>query len=162
MPARKSARKSTTRSHSTPSTNVLIQLEATLESIFADRLPTLPKGLTNFIVSVGPWVILLSLVIAFPILLGALGLSVFLVPFSMLTKMGTNLTLDIFIAVAVTAINALALPGLFSRRLSGWRLLFYGSLVTFTGRLLAAEFTSLVFGALIGWYFLFQIKRYYK
>jgi len=55
-----------------------------------------------------------------------------------------------------------ALPGLFKRKLSAWRLMYYSSLVGVLQALLAVNLGGLIIGATLSFYCLFQIKPLYK
>ena len=55
-----------------------------------------------------------------------------------------------------------ALPGLFARKMSGWRLLFYAQIVSLVTSLLSGSIIGGLIGALIGMYLLFQIRTKYN
>ncbi len=158
MPTRKR-----TTARSVKNKDYLRQLESYLENIFASKAPGLPKGLKKFIVDVGPWLMLIGLILALPLILAALGLTAFFAPFALMMKAkAPDFGLQVLISTAVLALNALALPGLFQKKLSSWRLLFYASLLAAFDRLVSFELTSFLVGALVSWYILFQVKSYYK
>jgi hypothetical protein len=56
----------------------------------------------------------------------------------------------------------MAIPGLFKRTKSAWNLMFYASLVNILSNLFDGSLISAAIGAVISWYFLFQIRRFYK
>ncbi|MGB2731857.1 MAG: chromate transporter, partial [Microgenomates group bacterium] len=104
-----------------------------------------------------------TLVLALPVLLAAIGLGAFLAPFAVLG--GANaaaFTVGTVFSLATLVLEALALPGLFKRKKSGWNMLFYSSLVSVAGSLVALNLVGAVLNAVIGWYFIFQVRSMYK
>jgi hypothetical protein len=55
----------------------------------------------------------------------------------------------------------LALPGLFKRKMSAWKLIFYSQLIGITFSLLSGSILGALIGGLIGLYILFQIRPLY-
>lgn len=64
--------------------------------------------------------------------------------------------------VVAVGLEAWAVPGLFKRSAHAWHLVFYATLVSFAGNVLAFNIVGAVIGGIIGWYLLFQIKALYK
>jgi len=54
-----------------------------------------------------------------------------------------------------------AIKGLEARKLSAWRILFYATLISAVGDLVASDFITLIVSLIISLYFLFQIKDFY-
>ncbi len=142
----------------------LSNLEDTLNEYFVKKAPfQLPIGVKEFIVTFGPWFTLVMLVLALPVILAAIGLGAFLAPFAVLG--GANaaaFTVGTVFSLVALVLQAMALPGLFKRKKSGWTLLFYSSLVSVAGALVALNLVGAVLNALIGWYFIFQVRSMYK
>ena len=142
----------------------LANLEETLNGYFVKKAPfQLPMGVKEFIVSFGPWLMLVMLVLSLPFVLAAIGLGAFLAPFAILG--GANaaaLTVGTVFSLVALVLEAMALPGLFKRKKSGWTLLFYSSLVSVVGSLVAFNLFGAVLNAVIGWYFIFQVRSMYK
>ena len=142
----------------------LSNLEDTLNEYFVKKAPfQLPIGVKEFIVTFGPWFTLVMLVLALPVILAAIGLGAFLAPFAVLG--GANaaaFTVGTVFSLVALVLQAMALPGLFKRKKSGWTLLFYSSLVSVAGALVALNLVGAVLNALIGWYFIFQVRSLYK
>lgn len=138
-------------------------LEAQLELYLVKKAPALPVGLKEFIVKFAPWLTLILMVLLLPVLLAALGLGALLLPASYLGGAGSGFfyTITLIGTGAVLVLEGLALPGLFKRLLSGWRLLFYATLINAIISLLGGNLISALVGALIGLYVLFQVKSYY-
>lgn len=159
------SRKKTVRnpvSKSASKQDYLKQLEHSIEAFYS-KAPSLPKGLKEFIVKFGPWLMVVGLIVALPAMIAALGLTAFFAPFAFMAKAKMNtFGVDVVIATVSLVLNAVALPGLFKRSMGGWRLLFYASLLTAFGNIVTLDFSSLIVGTLISWYVLFQVKSYYR
>jgi hypothetical protein len=142
----------------------LSNLEETLNGYFVKKAPfQLPMGVKEFIVSFGPWIALVLLVLSLPVLFAAIGLGAFLAPFAVLG--GANaaaFTVGTVFSLVSLVLEAMALPGLFKRKKSGWNLLFYSSLVSVAGAIVAFNLFGALLNAVIGWYFIFQIRSMYK
>ena len=121
----------------------------------------LPDGVREFLVKYGPWIMLVFMVLSLPAILFVLGIGTFAVPFG-----GVGYAAGFGIAavgmIVTFALNALALPGLFARKMSGWTLLFYAELVSIATSLLQGAVISAIIGGLIGLYILFQLRSLYK
>lgn len=146
------------------------QLEDTLELYLVKKAPfQLPANVKEIIVKLAPWFSILTIVITLPGILAVLGLSALggaitsiLGPLAT-AQYASSVTLSIIVLALSVILELLALPGLFGRKEGGWRMLFYATLVSLVSSLLsfATLFNGLI-SALIGLYFLFQIKSYYK
>jgi len=119
----------------------------------------IPDGAREWIVRYGPWIMLVLLVLALPGLLVAFGIGTLMLPFSGGYASGFGI-LTLFVIIGA-ALRAFSLPGLFARKMSGWQLAFYATLVDFVGGLLGGSLISPIVGALIGLYILFQIRSLY-
>jgi len=121
----------------------------------------LPDNVREFLVQYGPWIMLVLMVLSLPAILFVLGIGTFAVPFG-----GVGYATGFGIAavgmVATFVLKALALPGLFARKMSGWTLLFYGDLVQIVAYLLQGAIVSAGHGGLVGLYILFQVRSLYK
>jgi hypothetical protein len=65
------------------------------------------------------------------------------------------------VLLAQLVLLGLALPGLFKRKMSAWRLIFYSQLVGIAFSLLSGSILGALIGGLIGLYILFQIRPLY-
>jgi len=121
----------------------------------------IPDAGREFIVKFGPWITLILMVITLPVILFLLGLGTLLSPFGGVEYMaGWGLT-AVLILIRF-ALRAAALPGLFARKMLGWRLVFYSVLVGLVESLLSVySIVGGLIGAIIGLYILFQIRGLY-
>ena len=142
--------------------NEMNGLMATLDEYLVKKAPfQIPDAGKEFVVRFGPWISLFLLVITLPILLFALGVGTFLAPFAGLGY-ATGFGLSTIFALLEIGLLALALPGLFARKLSGWTLLFYEQLVHMVGALVTGAIIAGVIGTIIGLYILFQVREKYR
>jgi hypothetical protein len=141
----------------------LSSLESTLEEYFVKKAPfQLPPGAKEAIVKFGPWIMLILLVMSLPIIFAALGLSAALLPATMMAGYSPLYNIGLWISVASLVVDAFSLPGLFARKMSGWRLAFYASLLSVVSSLVMGQIVSAIISAVIGLYILFQVKSMYK
>jgi hypothetical protein len=120
----------------------------------------IPPGGREWIVKFGPWITVVLLVLTLPALLFLLGLGTMLMPFGGVGY-ATGFSYVAIFVIAEVGLMIAALPGLFARKMSGWRLMFYEQLVGFVGSLLSGAIISALVGALIGLYILFQVRTLY-
>ncbi len=121
----------------------------------------LPDNVKEFLVKWGPWIALVLMVLALPVLLLAFGLGAILLPFAGVGY-GYSYGYLLIFTIAVFVLEAIALPGLFARKMSGWTMMFYAELARIVGALLAGAVISAVVGGIIGLYILFQVRPLYK
>lgn len=136
-----------------------------LNYYLVDKAPfQLPEGLKKWIVKYLPWINLVLLVLFLPALLFIFGLSLALLPASTVdgVRATTGFGLATLALVVQVGLMIAALPGLFGRRRIGWTLLFYGDVLNLAYSILNGNIFSAVIGAVVGFYFLFQIRSYYK
>jgi predicted membrane protein len=58
-------------------------------------------------------------------------------------------------------LQLMAIPGLFKRQEKAWRLMFYSSVLSLVQQLFSFNLGGMVIGAIISFYFLFQVKSKY-
>lgn len=147
--------------------NYLNQLTKTLDQNYT-KLPALPKGVNEFLVSVFPWLALVFGVLAVVSGLGAFGLLTAFAPVAVVAGAGQYAFTGLFAAVVLLVqggIELLAFPSLKAKKVKGWNLMFYSLLLSVLSSVVGLNVGSLVgavVGFLIGYYFLYQVKSYYK
>ncbi len=140
-------------------------LEDTLNEYFGKKAPQLPIGAKEAIVKFAPWVTLVLLVLGLPAVFLLFGLGALLTPFSYVVggvHFGLSYTLSLIILAATLVLEALAIPLLMKRSKKGWNFIFYASLLGVVSNIVSFNLGSLIIGALISFYILFQIRSYYK
>jgi hypothetical protein len=138
-------------------------LEKELAPVFIDKLPAAPFGLKEGFVKYFPWITVVLMVFMLPVVLFALGMGAVLAPISFLGGLGSGFayTLSMLLSGAVLVLDALALPGLFGRKRSGWVWAYYAQLLSIASSLVSFSLFSILFGAAFLW-LLFQVRNYYK
>ncbi len=140
-------------------------LEHALESLYKKITWHLPPNIKEFIVKFGPWITLILMLLAIPVVLMALGLTALLAPFAMIfggVRASMFAVIHGIIALVALVLEAMALPGLFARSKKGWYLVYYSALVSAIGQLLGGEIFGMLIGLAISLYILFEVKEYYK
>ena len=142
----------------------LDELEGLLNEYFGIKAPQLPENVKEILVKFGPYITLAILFFSLPFILGVLGLGAVMSPFAMMggARLGAGYMLGILVAVVSLVLEIVALPGLFKREIKSWRMLFWVSLVTAVGAIFRFDLGALVVGSIVSWYFLFQVRSYYK
>lgn len=145
---------------------MLVDLEKKLNEIFAEKAPKLPESVCNFLVKYGPYFMVVGVIIAAFALLVSFGLLAAIMPLATMGYYGYGYHYgfefwNIF-SLGVMVLQIMALPGLFKRTKSAWNLIFYASLVEILSSVFSSGLISAAIGAAISWYFLFQIRRFYK
>jgi hypothetical protein len=121
----------------------------------------IPENGKEWIVKYGPWITVVLLILSLPPLLLVLGLGAALVPFGGVGY-AAGFTYLTIVLLAELGLMVAALPGLFARKMSGWRLLFYAQIASFVFSLLSGAILGAILGAVIAMYILFQVRALYK
>lgn len=147
--------------------NSLHQLAKALDPYYA-KVPALPKGVNDFIVSIAPWLALIFGVLAILSGVAAFG---FLSAFSglaMAAGVGGYALTAILASVVLLAqgvIDLLAFSPLKARKQRGWDLMFLGVVLSVVSSVVSLHVGSVIgglIGGAISYYFLYQVKSYYK
>ena len=137
-------------------------LIATLDEYLVKKAPfQIPEGGKEFIVRFGPWISLVLLLMALPLLLVALGLGTIVAPFIGVSY-AAGFGIAAILALVQIVLFGMALPGLFARKMAGWTFLLYAELVGFVGSILSGSIIGGIIGTLIGLYILFQVRTKYS
>lgn len=145
--------------------SLIPQLEDMLDLYLVKKAPfQLPPSVKEFIVKFGPYITLVLMILALPVILLALGLSAVLLPaYGVATGVsaGISATISLVLAIVSLVLEAIALPGLFKRSKVGWNFVFYALLVSVVSYVIHLDIVSVIF-SVVSFYFLFQIRSYYK
>ena len=144
--------------------SLLKQLEDFLQLHLVTKAPyTLTPKTKELIVQFTPWATVVVFVLTLPLVLGALGLSLFLSPFLFVGGMhgySTNILSLLLFAVTIV-LELMAIPGLFKRQMGAWNLMYYAVLIRAVADLLRFDVVSALL-AVVSLYLLFQVRSYYK
>ena len=149
--------------------NSLGGLETSLEDLLVKKAPfQLPKNAKEVLVNFAPWLALIGGVFALIVALAVFGLGAVFGPLSLYAgpqyagSFFTTYAISLIVLGVSGVLDLMAFPGLRTRKIGGWRLLFYGELVWAVSKLLSFDIFGLVVGTLVGLYLLFQVREYYK
>jgi hypothetical protein len=132
------------------------------------KVPALPANIKDLLVTIAPWLSLIFGVLMVLTGVGGLGLFTALSPFTaMYGGVGYSafLVVSSVVIIAQGVIMLLAFSPLKKRVLRGWNLLFWSevlAIVSSVVTLRVGSVVSAIIGAIIAFYFLFQMKSYYK
>ena len=132
-----------------------------LDYYLVTRAPfQLPDSVKEWTVRYGPWITIVVLVVMLPAALLSLGLGAIAAPFGIghaasFGVFGLGLLLQFVLTAA-------AVPGLFARKMSAWKLVFYAQIVSAVFSLLSGQIVSAVVVAVIAMYVLFQVRPLYR
>ncbi|HUD20654.1 MAG TPA: hypothetical protein VMQ44_01135 [Candidatus Saccharimonadales bacterium] len=146
-------------------------LDAFFERIFVTKAPyQLPENVREWIVKYSPWISLVLVIILLPAIVAGLGLGAVLGGLSFIGGVSTGMFFwfGFILGVVQLVLLLMALPGLFKRKLSAWRLIYYSALIAIASSIVT-NLGYMTIGSLIWalvWdavelYFLFQIKSKY-
>lgn len=145
----------------------LNQLEGTLDLYFHKKAPALPANIKEVLVKLAPYLAIISVIVAIPGILVALGLSGAVTVLSPLGGYDTmsqvpTMWLSILLLIPVVILEAMAIPGLFTRKAVAWRYMYWAQLISIVSSLITFNVIGAIISALISFYILFQIKSFYK
>jgi hypothetical protein len=144
----------------------MAKVDEFLELYLVKKAPALPENIKEFIVKYSPYISIVMMALMIPAVIAIFGLSSAFMPYAYMGgfRPGFNFSISTIFMVGQIALQIIALPGLFKRAKSAWRLMFYASLVGLIYSVLSG-FNAVLGGlisALISLYILFQIKPLYK
>jgi len=148
----------------------LKSLESTLEEYLVKKAPfQLPANVKEIIVKFAPYLAILGVVMGIPGVLALLGAGTILAPLGFVGGMmtgrpflGVGFIVNVLFLGIMVLLEALAIPGLFSKSKKAWTFLYWSALVGVVQNIISFNIGGLVIGGLISMYFLFQVKEYYK
>jgi hypothetical protein len=142
------------------------KVEAWLDEYMVTKAPfQIPMGGKEFLAMVAPYLIIIGVVFFVLSLPALLGLGALFGGLGMMTGSagwGLSVLVSFVTGVITVGLEAWAISGLFKRTQHAWKLVFYATLVSFVGNILAMNLVGAVIGGIIGWYILFQVKVLYK
>lgn len=139
--------------------------EETLDEYFGKKAPQLPLGFKEGIVKFSPWIIFIFLILSLPAVLTLLGIGAYMSPYMYMgpgAHLGFLFELSLIILVVTIILEAMAIPKLMRRSKKGWDLIFYSVLLGLISSLISFNFFNFIIGAIISFYFLFQVRSFYK
>ncbi|NMB84038.1 chromate transporter [Candidatus Roizmanbacteria bacterium] len=158
-----------TKSQPTDLKSVFSQLEGTLSEYLGKKAPSLPDNWKEIIVKFAPWLAIIGVVFGIPAVLALLSFGTAVVPLGTIGGVvagrpfvGINYIVATVFLVINVILEALAIPGLFSRAKKAWYLMYYASLISVISNIIDFNLPGLVIGNVLSLYLLFQVREYYK
>jgi hypothetical protein len=145
----------------------LNELSKSLDKYYI-KLPALPKGINEFIVSISPWLALIFGILAVLAGISAFGTLSVVSPFAAIAGVHGYAITAIIAAIILLAqgvVELMAFAPLKGGKVKGWNLLYYSLILSVVSSIITLNVSNVIssiIGALIGYYFLYQIKSYYK
>ena len=137
-----------------------------LEVYFLKKAPALPVNIKKLLVQFAPWISVLAVIMTLPTIFGLLGLRGIYSSYAMggyyMGRVGFGYSLSIIFLLITLILRGLSIPGLFSRTMSGWNMIYYSIFVSAVYSLLNMDIIGLIVGTGISLYFAFQVREYYK
>jgi hypothetical protein len=148
-------------------------LEGWLETYLVKIAPfQIPPNGREWIVKAAPWIVLVLLILLLPAILAVFSLGTLVGVFSPAVgvAVGPLYYLALIVLLIQAVVMAVALPGLFKRKRSAWKLLFWATIVSITYGLVGWVGTPTDVGgllwaaisAVISLYILFQVRDHYR
>ena len=137
-------------------TNTL-PLEKELEPIFTKQLPAFPENIKDLFVKIAPFLAIIGVVFG---VLGV-GITAILSPFAWFSG-SIIYGIGMIFLVIMVVLEGLSIPGLFAQKMDGWKYMYYAQFVSVIYNLCMGNWISRIFGALIGFWILFQIREKYS
>lgn len=155
------AKKSTKKTNGAPS-----DVMGFLNYYLVEKAPfSLPQGVIDFLVKFAPYVALVLGILGAIGALALFGLGSILGPFVVLgggtAALGSTFLAAIFSGI-IAILYIMAYSGLKNRKISGWNMLFYVETLYILSDLVSVRIAGAVLSAVVGYYFLFQMRASYK
>ncbi len=149
------------------SQNPLARLEGMLDEYFGRKAPALPQNIKEIIVKIAPYLVIIGLIFTIPaifVLLGLGSIATVLAPVGGAQSVASvpTMWIGILLLIPVIILEAIAVPGLFSRKVVAWRYVFWAQIITIVSNLVQLNIVGGIISAIIGFYILFQVKSLYK
>lgn len=130
---------------------------------YFNKLPQLPKGGRDAIVMITPWLALIFGALGLIVALLGLGIFTFLAPIALVVGAkgaGSGFLFAVF-GLASSLLLLAAFSGTKNRKERGWKFLYYSEVLSLVANVVYFSLSGVVF-TLVGFYFLYQIRSYYK
>jgi hypothetical protein len=127
------------------------------------KLPELPRGGREAVVAITPWLALIFGIIGVLAALAGLGIFTFLGSLALVSgaRAAGSGFIVVLLGLVSSALLLLAFPGTQKRQEKGWRFVYYSEVVGLISAIVRLDLLGIV-AVLIGFYFLYQIRSYYK
>ena len=153
---------SSSKSSGAPGLN-FSNIESQIENFVTKTLPPLPEKAIEILVQLSPWFAVLGVILGVPTIMTLLGFSRAAAYYQLAgIGLGWGYQVSNILFIIQMVLSALAIQGLFARKLSAWRLMYYSAWVSIVANLISGEVLGMLIGGLLSFYILFQVKKAYK
>jgi len=142
--------------------DIVTQIDSAISPFFLKKLPSLPKDFLELIVKYGPYLLAVALVLSLGTLLPIFGIAGFVLPFVSTAHLGLIYFISLGVTFVTLIIQAIAIPGLIKRTAASWRLIYISTLISILQLLFSRDILGIALSAFVSFYFLYQIKSFYK
>jgi len=141
----------------------LASIENQLEGVITKNLPALPDNIIETLVKISPWLAVVGTVMGIPVVLSLLKLNQVASIYGITgLDFGWGYQVSQMVLVVQMVLTGLSIQGLFARKLSAWRLMYYAVWINLLSSLLMSNVISMLISGAISFYILFQVKKSYK
>lgn len=127
------------------------------------KLPSLPKNAQEVLVSIAPWIALVFGALGLIGSVVGLGLFTFLAPLAVFAgarETGAGIIV-VLLGLVSSVLLLMAFPGTKNKQSRGWKFLYYSEVVSLVSNIVTLSIVGVLF-TLVGFYFLYQIRSYFK
>jgi hypothetical protein len=134
-----------------------------MQAFFNKNIPSLPQKGVDLIVKIAPYLAVISVIAGVPALMALLQLGKYSTIYRMAgVGLGWTYQLTNILLVIQLVLTALSIQGLFAKKLSAWKLMYYSAWISALSGLFSGGLISMLIGGFISFYILFQVKSSYK
>ena len=144
--------------------SLMAKLDAFFTEYLGKKAPAIPENIKEAIVKYGPYLVVIGLILSIGPIIAFFGISTLVAPVVALSgvRYGAGYYLSTLVLLASLVIEAIAIPGLFGRKKSGWNLMYLSALINAVYAIVNLNVFGLIIGTGITMYILFQIRSYYQ
>lgn len=141
----------------------LKNVELQLQGLFSKNLPNLPEKGIELIVKIAPYLAVFGVISGVPAVMALLQLGKYATIYKMAgVSLGWTYQITNILLIIQMVLTALAIQGLFAKKLSAWKLMYYSAWISAVSTLLSGGLVGMLIGGFISFYILFQVKSSYK
>jgi len=138
-------------------------IESQIETIVTKKLPPLPQNIIDILVTITPWLAVIGTVMGIPAILALFRMNQFAAYYNVPGMgFGWGYQISNLLLIVQMVLMGLSIQGLFARKISAWRLMYYAAWVSMLSSLISGGILSLLISGALSFYILFQVKKAYK
>lgn len=139
-------------------------LESQIETLITKNLPKLPQNIVDILVKFAPWMAILSVIFGLQGVYAIFMVNRWADQLYAMTGVRNSFIVQLggIFLLAQVVLSALSIQGLFAKKLSAWRLMYFATWLGIVENLINFNLVSLIISAAISFYILFQVKKEYR